>query len=113
VIGPRRLFGTSRANVRCQMKGRPAAGDALGPRMTQTGHFACSAGRSSRRVLALFAVGSIDQFETIEEPPNVCCVGPPMDRKTDKLAELALVATALSAGALSISFSLLVSLYFP
>jgi hypothetical protein len=36
-----------------------------------------------------------------------------MDRKTDKLAELALVATALSAGALSISFSLLVSLYFP
>src|SRR5580692_5678209 len=21
-------------------------------------------------------LGSIDQFETIEEPPNVCCVGP-------------------------------------
>ena len=37
---------------------------------------------------------------------------PPMDRKTDKLADLALVATALSAGALTISFSLLVSLYF-
>jgi hypothetical protein len=36
-----------------------------------------------------------------------------MDRKTDKLADLALVVTALSAGALSISFSLLVSLYVP
>ena len=36
-----------------------------------------------------------------------------MDRKTDKLAEIALVVTALSAGALSISLSLLVNLYVP
>jgi hypothetical protein len=35
-----------------------------------------------------------------------------MNRKINKLADLALVATALSAGALTISFSLLVSLYF-
>jgi hypothetical protein len=27
-------------------------------------------------MLALFPLGSIDQFETIEEPPNICCVGP-------------------------------------